>query len=537
MSSSPISQLSQITAPRAETKPQQPISPHDGQFHDLLARASSTVEAEPKQGTETPPVQQSDEPLTDNPEQDAPPQYDEAPTTSDAPSDAATETLEGQEDNQSVVIELSEAAELLLGTQVVPEEILSVEITTEPGIEASVIDTPSVENYENQSKPEPQAATEQFAKTIDVNLPVNQYGQFTEAEAQANGQAVFAEPSQGNDSPAQESPELPASELIADSDGEPADKGFSKRAESEADRPTEQPAQTIGVEKHSQRAATRDVERPESATQAPPAKAEGSVAVEAEGSVAIEAEGSVAVETETPEESNDRETSSHEPKVARDSESALAEPDAVVGTQENVSAAKEASPVPSSPSSPAVVNPASDEAVAAALRSPTGTTGEGLTVNADLDLVPTIDRARFVQRVSRAFQTAHAREGQIQLRLSPPELGSLRISITVHEGVVSAKVEAETTAARNILLDNLPALRERLAEQDIRIEKFDVDVRRDGGQETDNSGPKDRQARQTRADSAPSPGEREPGHLETTLSPRHVNPINTVTDGHLDVRI
>ena len=102
---------------------------------------------------------------------------------------------------------------------------------------------------------------------------------------------------------------------------------------------------------------------------------------------------------------------------------------------------------------------------------------------------------------------------------------------------MSAKVEVETAAARNVLLDNLPALRERLAEQDIRIEKFDVDVRRDGGQETDNSGPNDRQARQTRADSAPSPGERDPGDLKTTPSARHVNPINTVTDGRLDVRI
>jgi|GEM_PF-1123594 len=631
MSSSPISQLLQITAPRAETKSQQPNSPHDGQFHDLLARASSTVEGEPNQGTETPPVQQSDEPLTDNPEQDASPQYDEAPTTSDAPSDAATETLEVQEDNQSDVIELTEAAELLLGTQVVPEEILTVEVTTEPTIEASVIDAPSVENYLNQSEPEPQAATEQFAKTIEVNPPVNQYDQFTEAEA--DGQAVFVEPPQDNDSPAQEGPELPASDLIADSDGEPADKDFSERAKSEADRPIEQLAQTIAVEKHSQRATTRDVERPKSATQAPPAKAEGSVAVEAEGSVAVEAEGSVAVEAEgsvtveaegsvtveaegsvaveaegsvaveaegsvtveaegsvaveaegsvaveaegsvtveaegsvtveaegsvaveaegsvaveaegsvaveaeTPEESNDRATSSHEPKEPRASEPALAEPDTVVGTQENISVAKEASPVQSSPSSPAVVNSASDEAAAAVLRSPTGPTGEGSTVNADLDLVSTIDRARFAQRVSRAFQTAHVREGQIQLRLSPPELGSLRISITVHEGVVSAKVEAETAAARSVLLDNLPALRERLAEQEIRIEKFDVDVRRDGGQETGNSGPNDRQARQSRADSASSPGEREPGHLETTLSPRHINPISTVTDGRLDVRI
>ena len=45
---------------------------------------------------------------------------------------------------------------------------------------------------------------------------------------------------------------------------------------------------------------------------------------------------------------------------------------------------------------------------------------------------------------------------------------------------MTAKIEAESTATRKILLDNLPALRERLAEQEIRIEKFEVDVRDQG---------------------------------------------------------
>jgi len=39
-----------------------------------------------------------------------------------------------------------------------------------------------------------------------------------------------------------------------------------------------------------------------------------------------------------------------------------------------------------------------------------------------------------------------------------------------------ARVEAETPAARTLLLDNLGVLRERLAQQDIRIEQFDIDL-------------------------------------------------------------
>ncbi|MBX3424338.1 MAG: flagellar hook-length control protein FliK [Pirellulales bacterium] len=100
-----------------------------------------------------------------------------------------------------------------------------------------------------------------------------------------------------------------------------------------------------------------------------------------------------------------------------------------------------------------------------------------------------VDRARFVQRVSGAIRTAEGRDGQVRVRLSPPELGSLRIELKVQQGVMHASIEAETTTARNLLLDNLPALRDRLAEQNIRVERFDVDVRRDGnGQQAPSDG-------------------------------------------------
>ena len=77
-------------------------------------------------------------------------------------------------------------------------------------------------------------------------------------------------------------------------------------------------------------------------------------------------------------------------------------------------------------------------------------------------------------RVVRAFEAVGKRSGSIRLRLHPPQLGSLRLDITVRGGLMTARVEAETPAARNLLLDNLPALRERLALQDIKVKQFDV---------------------------------------------------------------
>lgn len=93
-----------------------------------------------------------------------------------------------------------------------------------------------------------------------------------------------------------------------------------------------------------------------------------------------------------------------------------------------------------------------------------------------IDQLPKVNRIRFVQRVARAFQTIGGTGGEIRLRLSPPELGAVRLQVTMDKGVLSAQMETETTAARRVLLDNLGALRERLATQDVRIDRFDVDL-------------------------------------------------------------
>jgi flagellar hook-length control protein FliK len=86
------------------------------------------------------------------------------------------------------------------------------------------------------------------------------------------------------------------------------------------------------------------------------------------------------------------------------------------------------------------------------------------------------DQNRFLQRVLRAFDAARNRDGEVRLRLSPPELGSMRLEVRVQEGAIIARLEAETDAARNLLIDHLPALRDRLAEQGIRVDQFDVDL-------------------------------------------------------------
>jgi flagellar hook-length control protein FliK len=112
-----------------------------------------------------------------------------------------------------------------------------------------------------------------------------------------------------------------------------------------------------------------------------------------------------------------------------------------------------------------------------AMRSVTGNNRGQQSSETEL---PHVDPARFVGRVAKAFLTANERGGTLQLRLNPPELGSLKLQLSVKDGVMSAQVETENANARRVLLEHLPMLRDRLADQNIRVDRFDVDVRQEG---------------------------------------------------------
>lgn len=132
------------------------------------------------------------------------------------------------------------------------------------------------------------------------------------------------------------------------------------------------------------------------------------------------------------------------------------------------------------------------------------------------------DRVRFVQRVARAFEAMGDRGGSIRLRLHPPELGSLRLEVTIRNGTMTARLEVETDSARTMLLDNLPALRDRLAEQDIKVGRFDVELsdRSSGG--TPQSPGDQPQPRDDLDRGSSHPGAEQEGETEGPARPRPV---------------
>ncbi len=86
------------------------------------------------------------------------------------------------------------------------------------------------------------------------------------------------------------------------------------------------------------------------------------------------------------------------------------------------------------------------------------------------------ERVRLVQRVARSFSRLGTDGGQVHLRLHPPQLGSLAVRVQMEGNTMSARLSAESQAAREIIIEGLPVLRKRLADQAIEISQFHVDV-------------------------------------------------------------
>ncbi|MEX2213103.1 MAG: flagellar hook-length control protein FliK [Phycisphaeraceae bacterium] len=80
-----------------------------------------------------------------------------------------------------------------------------------------------------------------------------------------------------------------------------------------------------------------------------------------------------------------------------------------------------------------------------------------------------------VGRVVRGLQSAvNQRGGSVTLRLTPPELGAVRIELMVKDGVVNARFTAQHESVRNLLMDQMGHLRTALDRQGLTVEKIEV---------------------------------------------------------------
>jgi len=111
------------------------------------------------------------------------------------------------------------------------------------------------------------------------------------------------------------------------------------------------------------------------------------------------------------------------------------------------------------------LTPSADRTTAA---STTMTAGERL-VNAKLD------EQAFSQRLVRGLQSVvNQKGGTLNMRLTPAELGTVRISMTIVRDVVSAQFIAQTSEAQAMLDKHIGTLKTTLEQQGLTVERLHV---------------------------------------------------------------
>ena len=80
-----------------------------------------------------------------------------------------------------------------------------------------------------------------------------------------------------------------------------------------------------------------------------------------------------------------------------------------------------------------------------------------------------------VFRIARGLATALAqRGGSVTLRLTPPDLGTLRINLQINGARVSAGFQIESEAARTLLTQQIGQLRTSLENAGLSVERLSV---------------------------------------------------------------
>jgi flagellar hook-length control protein FliK len=78
-------------------------------------------------------------------------------------------------------------------------------------------------------------------------------------------------------------------------------------------------------------------------------------------------------------------------------------------------------------------------------------------------------------RAARGLRAAVAQQGgSVTLRLTPPEMGTVRIQMQMDDGVVRAQLVTQSAAARDLLSQQLAELRQALQSQGLVVERLSV---------------------------------------------------------------
>lgn len=93
--------------------------------------------------------------------------------------------------------------------------------------------------------------------------------------------------------------------------------------------------------------------------------------------------------------------------------------------------------------------------------------------------------AHVIEQVAYAIQGTQAGGQELKLQLNPPDLGLLQVNVSVHDGVLSARLETQNPTTQQILVDNLSQLKNSLTQQGVAFDRIEVNL---AGSQTGSGG-------------------------------------------------
>ncbi|QDU09519.1 flagellar hook-length control protein FliK [Gimesia aquarii] len=103
---------------------------------------------------------------------------------------------------------------------------------------------------------------------------------------------------------------------------------------------------------------------------------------------------------------------------------------------------------------------------------------------------PTVDAnqvEQLVERISSSIRQSQSTGQQLKIRLSPPELGTLQIEVSLKNGEYLAKLEVQNNHAQKVINDNIAQLKEALAKTGVSIDRIDVHINTDASEDQRSS--------------------------------------------------
>ncbi|MEE9129507.1 MAG: flagellar hook-length control protein FliK [Phycisphaerales bacterium] len=118
------------------------------------------------------------------------------------------------------------------------------------------------------------------------------------------------------------------------------------------------------------------------------------------------------------------------------------------------------------------------------------------------------DHDPFTARILRGLSaTLNQRGGVLTMRLEPPELGQLRIQMTITQGTVSAEFQAATPQAQALLERSLAVLRSALQGHGLTVERLTVHTAQQVNTQATRQDPPEQQTQQERQHADAGKGE------------------------------